>query len=224
MGKKIQKDDIDHFMDNDIYIPTRTLYVGSHGSDEYGNESGTDYLMAERTWKGLHILDHIDANGNKTEKKDRSHPIIIIMNNIGGDEYHGMGGIYDAIADCKNHVTIKIYGYAASMGSIVVHSADDILMSQNSRMLLHYGTVNCSPEAHAKDTYAMVEEAKKFDKLMETIYLNRIKAVKPKFTLKKVQEMIIFDKWLDAEQALALNLIDGIIINGGDIKRRDKGE
>lgn len=198
--KRFQKDDIDHFLDNDVYLPTRTLWMGSCGDND-GEESGTDYLMAERMIKNLHILDNM-AGSNK--------PITIIMNNIGGDEYHGMA-IFDAIKACQNHITIKIYGHAMSMGSIIIHAADEILMSKNSKMLLHYGTASVDSHSHAKDTYAAVDDAKKFDKLMEDIYLDKIKVKHPKYTRVQLKKFMAYDKYLSADEALDLGLIDGII-------------
>ena len=36
---KFKKDDVDQFMDNDIYLPTRTIYMGSTYYDSYDGES-----------------------------------------------------------------------------------------------------------------------------------------------------------------------------------------
>ncbi len=70
------RDDLDRFHDYSIYIPTRTIYMGSEEHDLVEGESGTDGAMAERVIKNLHILDSI-----------AEAPIQILMNNIGGDEY-----------------------------------------------------------------------------------------------------------------------------------------
>jgi hypothetical protein len=62
---KYTRDDIDKFHDYDIYIPTRTLYIGP------SNEDGiTDVIVAERLIKNLHILESLNSN-----------PITILMNN-----------------------------------------------------------------------------------------------------------------------------------------------
>jgi ATP-dependent protease ClpP protease subunit len=107
---RIKRDDITHFIDEDIYLPTRTLYMGSTGDND-GLENGVNYSMAERMIKGLHILD-----SSATEQ-----PITIIMNNLGGDFVHGMA-IYDAIKICRNHITIKVFGHAMSMGAIILQA------------------------------------------------------------------------------------------------------
>ena len=224
---KLTKDDIDHFMDNEIYLPTRTIWMGSANADEDG-ESGVDYVMAERTIKTLHILDNFDGPSRNGEK-----PIHIMMNNVGGDVVHGMA-IYDGIEGCKNHVTIKVYGHAMSMGSIILQAADKRTMTKNSRIMIHYGYAGFS--AHAKTTYQWNDESKKYDKWMEDLFLEKMdgrkitvgkylamvgkkgeipngnaKNKKIEIDREKLQVMLDFDTIIDAETALELNLIDEII-------------
>jgi len=223
---KFKKDDIDQFMDNDIYIPTRTIYMGSVFATEDG-ESGTDHAMAESVIKALHILDNQDDHSRKGNR-----PINIIMNNIGGDEYHGMA-IFDAIQNCKNHITIRVHGHAMSMGSIILQAADERVMTRNSRIMIHYGTFGIYD--HSKISYKWTDEGKKFDIMMEDLFLDKIGDRKislehyltligrqeeiPKGNAKKkmveidrerLRRMLDYDTFIDAETALQLNLIDKI--------------
>lgn len=200
MSKRFNRDDIDKFLDYEIYVPSRTVYMGSVKVDDDGNESGTDAAMAERTIKSLHVLESLAPNGDQ--------PINIIMNNPGGCEYSGLA-IYDAIKACKNHVTIKVFGHAMSMGSVILQAADDRVMSPNSRMMIHYGTWGISD--HPKIVYKWAEEGKKFDSIMEQIYMEKILAKNPGFKLKKLQEMLNFDTFLTAKEAVALGLADSVL-------------
>ena len=128
MTKRVNRDDIDKLHDYDVYIPTRTIYVGSiHVSDE--GESGTDAHMAERLLKNIHILEALNKD-----------PITIIFNNIGGDVNHGLA-IYDGIKNSECHITIKVFGHAMSMGSIILQAADERLMSPNASQMIHYGKI-----------------------------------------------------------------------------------
>jgi ATP-dependent protease ClpP protease subunit len=220
-----KKDDIDKFIDYDIYLPTRTIYMGSISSDESGNEIGVDHILAERCLKTLHILDTQAPAGDK--------PITIIMNNYGGDVRHGMA-IYDAIKDCKNHVTIKVYGGAMSMGSIILQAADRRIMSQNSRLMIHYGIHGHVD--HAKITSKWQKEADRFDRFMEDLYLQKMegksltlkdyltaigkeddipsgngKNKQINITRKQLEKMLNFDTIMSPKMALQLNLIDEII-------------
>lgn len=196
---KINKESIDRFYDYDIFPETRTLYMGSVSASEFEGESGTDYAMAERVIKGLHILENAAID----------KPITIIMNNLGGDPVHGMG-IYDAIKACKSHVTIIVYGHAMSMGSIILQAADTRIMAPNARMMIHYGGMSIS--GHAKIVYSAVEENKKMDTLMLDIYLERIRAIHPNYSEKKIKEKCDFDTYLGPQEALEMGLIDSILV------------
>lgn len=194
------RDDIDRFFDYNIHIPTKTLFMGSAEYSDEHEETGTDHLMAELVIKGLHLLDNVKPDTILT----------IVMNNPGGDEYHGMA-IYDAIKACKSEVHIKVLGHAMSMGSIILQAADWRIMAPNSRMMVHYGTWGHND--HTLNNYRWAEEGKKFDKWMENLYLEKIKTKKPKFTRKQLQEKMSFDLFLDAEETVLYGLADEVLVN-----------
>lgn len=194
---RINRDDVDKFHDYSIYIPTRTLFIGSHDFDE-GDESGTDGQMAERLIKNIAILSEMPGDN-----------IVIIMNNPGGDVIHGMA-IYDAIAACPKHVTIKVFGHAMSMGSIILQAADERILAPNSRFMIHYGSFGVN--AVAKTAYNWAEENKKFDGWMENMYLGKIHEKLPAFKLNKLQKMLDFDTILTPEETIALGLADKVLV------------
>jgi len=196
---RIARDDIDHWFDFGVSVPSNTLYMGSAEYDAEGErENGVDFLMAERTIKGLHLLD---------QKKDK--PITIIMNNPGGDVYHG-AAIYDAIKGCKNHITIKVYGHAMSMGSIILQAADERIMAPNSKFMIHYGTWGING-SHTKTFQKWAEECKRYDKWMIDMYLERIREKHPKYSRKKVDEMCNFDTILTAKETVDLGFADKVL-------------
>jgi ATP-dependent Clp protease protease subunit len=196
MSKRVNRDDIDKFHDYSLYIPSRTVYMGSETADD-GAESGVDYGMAQRQIKNLHILDVASAD-----------PITIIMNNPGGDMFHGLA-IYDAIKACRSHVTIKVFGHAMSMGSIILQAADTRVMAANSSQMIHYGQVSVDNEA--KTTYKTVDEYKRIDKLMEKMYLSKIQKKQPLFTIARLRAMLNNDTFLTAQQSVDLGLADEIL-------------
>ena len=226
---KFKKDDVDQFIENDIYLPTRTIYMGSTSSDLYEGESGVDFSMAEKVIKTLHILDNQDFESRKGNK-----PITIIMNNPGGEVYHGLA-IYDAIRNCKNHVTIKVYGHAMSMGSWILQAADHRVMTENSRIMIHYGYDGTNTHSKTFQKYAL--EGEKVNELMENVFLEKIsnnKITQEEYFMligkekkalnlhssskrklmeidrEKLESMLNFDTFIDAKMALKLNLIDEI--------------
>ena len=194
MGRST-KDDIQKFHEFDVCPTDSTLYLGSCNADEEG-ESGVDYLMAERIIKNLHLLD----------KKDSI--ITIKMNVVGGDVYHGLA-IYDAIRSCKNTVRIIAYGHVMSMGSLIFQAGDERIMTRHARMMLHFGETSVS--GHNLNFYKNSEELKKLDKIVNNIYLEKIKIKHPKFSLKKLENMISFDHYLGSDEAITLGLCDSIL-------------
>lgn len=197
VSKKFVKEDIDRFHDYSIHIPTRTIFMGSEDYDLEFGESGTDGLMAERTIKNLHLLEALNAD-----------PITILMDNIGGDEYHGFA-IYDAIAACKSLVTIKVFGHAMSMGSIILQAADERIMAPTSRQMIHYGTWGVHD--HAKTAQQWAKEGQKIDEWMENMYLQRIQVKAPDFSLAKLKKMLDHDTFLTARESVNLGLADKIL-------------
>jgi len=197
MAKRISKDDTDRFHDYSLYIPQRILYMGSESVSAYEGEPGTDTFMAERQIKNLLILDTLSQD-----------PITIIMNNIGGDVNHGLA-IYDAIISCKSHVTIKVFGNAASMGSVILQAADERIMSPNSIQMIHYGYLGL--DGHAKTAYKIADENKRIDKWMEKIYLQKIQEKQPHFSLQRLQRMLEHDTFLTSHQSVELGLADKVL-------------
>lgn len=196
MSKRVNRDDIDKFHDYGLYLPTRTIHMSSEEYSLDDGESGVDGKMAERVVKNLYVLESINQE-----------PITILMNNIGGDEYHGMA-IYDAIKLCKSHVTIKVRGHAMSMGSIILQAADERIMAPSSRMMVHYGTWGYY--GHAKTAQKWATEGQFQDAQMEKIYMERILEKDPTFSLTKLKKMCDHDTFMSAAEAVKLGLADKI--------------
>jgi ATP-dependent protease ClpP protease subunit len=190
MGK-INRDDIDKLYDYGIHIPTKTLITVGDSDEE----------VAANVMKGLHILDSIRPDD----------PLIIKLNNCGGDEHHGMA-IYDAIRDCASQVHIIGMGNVHSMGSVIFQAADLRIIAPNARQLIHYGTpLHADPDLHAKAQWSWTKECKKYSAWMEQMYLEKIREKIPTFKLKKLQDMLNFDTVLDARESVSLGLADKIL-------------
>lgn len=200
MSKRVIRDDIDKLHDYGIWVPSRIIYIGSESSDGDSNEGGVDFLMAEKAVKNLLILDSAS-----------SEPITIILNNPGGDFYHGMA-IYDAIKKCQSHVTARVFGYAMSMGSIILQAADERIMSPGSRQMIHYGQE--SFDGHSKTARKWLIESDKINDWMEQVYLTRLREKNPKFTLKRLKSMLDHDTFLTAQESVELGLADKVSKEG----------
>lgn len=193
---RINRDDVDKLYDYDLYIPSRTIYMGSVQSDMSDGESGVEAIMAERVIKALHLLDQ------------KEEPITIIMNNPGGDWYHGMA-IYDAIKACKSHITIKVYGMAMSMGGVILQAADERIMAPNSRFMMHYGSMGLET-THSKVFDKWSEENKRINKEMEDLLLDKIRQKHPNFTKQQLEKLLDYDTILTAQETVNMGLADSI--------------
>ena len=153
---KLTKDYIDRWLSNNVDTINRTIYMGSIPNSE-NTESGVDAFMAESIIKSIYLLETQNAE-----------PITILMNNPGGDFFHGLA-IYDSIKAAKSPCTIKVYGHAMSMGSLILQAADHRIMMPNSKFMIHYGY-----DTHDNNTRTVMkwmDESKRLAYFMENVYL-----------------------------------------------------
>ncbi len=186
------RESIDRFFDYDIHVESRTIYLGTVGIDEDGADNGVDACLAERAVKALWMLG--------TSKK----PINIILNNIGGDWYHGMA-IYDAIKACQCQVKIQVYGSAMSMGSVILQAAHRRIMHPHSTLMVHDGYDGMG-WVTPKTFEAWALESKRLRRKMYDIYAERSK--KP---WSYWEQRCANDYILSAERAVEEGLADEVI-------------
>lgn len=195
---RIKRDDIDRFFAYNIDPCTKTLYLGSALTFDDGSEGGVDHELAELVIKGLHVLD----------LSRHDDPIKIIMNNPGGDEYHGLA-IYDAIKDCQSEVHIKIYGQCMSMGAWVMQAADRRIMSPNSRLMIHVGYMGLDVN-HPEINKAWMKQYERDEIVFEDLLLDRIREKHPNYSREQVKKLIMFDAILMPQEAVDLGLADEV--------------
>ena len=127
------------------------------------------------------------------------------MNNPGGDEYHGYA-IFDAVKESKAPVHIKVYGYAMSMGSIILQAGDRRILSPNATLMLHCGSWEGNGDARDFESYQ--KENSRHIKLMEDIYLSRMRERNRHYSVNQLRELLKTDKFLNAKEAIDLGLAD----------------
>ena len=196
--------DINTFMGASIAVPTRSIYMGSveavggQASGETDGEPGPDFRMAERLIKGIHILDSMNHE-----------PITVHMNNLGGDEYHGLG-IYDSIITAKSAVDIKVYGHAMSMGSVILQAGRRRLMMPNSTVMVHMGWIETL--INQRDIKANTKEWERINDLISNIYLNRMREKNPRYSMNRLKDLLSTDRYLSPTEAVEIGLADEVII------------
>lgn len=145
--------------DYSIHVATRQLFVAPENDDAESAE--VDHKMAERLIKNLKILDSLGHD-----------PILIHMITCGGDWNYGMA-MYDAIKYSQSYITTLSYAHARSMSSIIIQAADCRLLMPSTTFMVHQGTLGY--DGSYLSSISSVEQAKKDDKIMMDIYLNKCK-------------------------------------------------
>lgn len=123
---RYSNNDINEWFEHSVDLKGRRIYLSSVTFDSDGNEEGVNSLMVEFAIKSLELM------------KSRRKRVLIIMNNIGGDELHGLA-IYDAIRDFPVPVDIEVYGHAMSMGAVILQAGRKRLLHPNSTLMIHEG-------------------------------------------------------------------------------------
>ncbi len=191
MAKRTNLDDIELFHEKGIHVPSRTLILNldsssGDGGVEIGPESASQLLA------NLHALTAISKD-----------PIKILLNCPGGSVVDGMA-IYDAIACNPCHITIEVFGQAASMGLIILQAADHRVGAPWSRYLAHDGEDGYA--GHARDFEVNAAEGRVYRLAAYDILSKRTGKPKNYWARKMAR-----DYYMSAQQALTENLIDEII-------------
>jgi ATP-dependent Clp protease protease subunit len=157
----------------------------------------TVYIYDEISWFGIDAKEFVKDFNNIT-----ASTIHIRINSPGGSVFDGTT-IYNTIKQHKSKTIIHIDGLAASIASVIAMAADEVLMAENSFMMIHepfslvIGT--------AQD---MRDEANLLDKVGGTIaktYMNKTGKEE-----NEIKDMMSGETWMTAQEALDNGFIDAI--------------
>lgn len=161
----------------------------SETSDVYlFNDIGTFGITAQS------FIDEIKEYDNKE--------LNIHINSLGGEVFEGMA-IYSIIQRRKAKTTVYIEGIAASIASVIALAADEVIMSENSLLMIHNAWGGT--QGDARD---MRKQADVLDKITNEIAEVYVK--KTKIPYDKVIEMMNEETWLTAKEAVALGFVNSI--------------
>jgi len=202
----LTREQIDYFYNRNIDLRNRVIYFGPWQPNEQimGDETIDNYewtvndYSAQNLIKSLYILE----NAKKA-------PIEIIWSSHGGYWEAGIA-IFDFIKQMKSPVTIKSYGRIRSMGALILQAAKYRWLSSNCYFMIHYGTSGIETK-HDKDAIREARHLQKCDEIMESILLQRIKEKHKRFTLDRLREYMVYDKYLSPREAVAVGLADKVM-------------
>lgn len=174
---------------DDDSVPAKKKYVEISIYDEIGKSFWDDNALSAK-----------DFISNLAEMGDDFEDIQLRINSPGGDVFDGVA-IHNALKNHKAKVTAHIDGIAASIASYIAMAADEIVMPQNSFMLLH----NASGLAMgtAEDMRAVAADLERIDKSITATYSARSGQ-----TPAKMRSLMKEDRLMDAKEAKGLGLAD----------------
>lgn len=120
----------------------------------------------------------------------------------GGDVFTGFQ-IYNMLARHTAHKVVTVEGIAASMASVIAMAGDEVVMPENSMIMIHDPTGGVS---------GSVEEIASFAEAMAKMRTNIVNAYRARTGLssKQVRDMMAKTSWLDATEAKQLGFADSI--------------
>lgn len=129
----------------------------------------------------------------------------IYLSSPGGNVIAG-SEIFTTLKNYKHGVTIKITGMAASAATVIASAGDETLMSPTASYMIH----NASGAAGGNNQVMkhMAEVLEGVDSTIANAYV--LKSGKPGFVFR---ELMAKETWFTAEEALNMNLIDGIMFD-----------
>jgi ATP-dependent Clp protease protease subunit len=187
MARGTKRDTFEVFFEQGIDLANRTMLVWGAVDEE----------LLKRTVMGLHVLG-------------TSGPICILLNSTGGDVEPGLA-IYDVISRHDSPITIRVIGEALSMGCVILQAGDIREATERSSLLYHVGEESYGPD-HPHNIKALMQFRSKLDDMIDNIMLDRINEKHPDepWSMAKFRKNQLFDRYLTAEEAVELGLIDRI--------------
>jgi len=135
-------------------------------------------------------------------KEYEDKELAIHINSLGGEVFDGMA-IYSIIQRRKAKTTVYIEGIAASIASVIALAADEVIMSENSLLMIHNAWGGSSGDASE-----MRKQADVLDKISNEIAEIYVK--KTNLPYDEIIRMMSEETWLTAEEAVALGFVDSI--------------
>jgi len=128
----------------------------------------------------------------------------IRLNSPGGDVFDGVA-IYNQIRSFarKTGANVRMFvdGWAASIASIIMMAGDEIIMGEGTTVMIHKPwTMTVGDASEHEDTIMRLD---KIEDNMIDIYRRKSNASREEF-----EKMLKAETWLNAEEAIALNLVD----------------
>ena len=166
--------------------------------------------ISDCTWLG----DEITPAMFRDELTKVSGNLTVWINSPGGDCISA-SQIYTMLRSHKGKVTVKIDGIAASAASVVAMSGDETMISPTGYLMIH------NPMTLASGNKSDMEKAiALLDEIKEGIINAYVR--KTGLSRNKISKLMDDETWLNAEKALQLGFVDGILFDEKEPQESDE--
>lgn len=128
--------------------------------------------------------------------------ITVYLNTVGGSFYDGLP-IYNTLKQHKAHVTVKVMGYALSMGSVIMLAANVVEAAENSLIMMHRAQGGVWGDADDMTHAAQILQ--KHEQAVLPEYMRRMGKSE-----QEVKALLQAETWFNAADAKAAGLVDVI--------------
>jgi len=179
---------------------TRTIFLGDIPfGDSTDGLSERKENMPERFLLGIHLL-----------RNSGTRPITVMINSDGGGLGHAFA-IYDMLRECPCEIRVRVYGSALSSAALILQAGDVRQIAPHARVMLHYGSEEVQTDTPHVVRNRIGQESVRVARLMEDVFLERMRRVNPACTRAHVKKILEVDTYYSAEEAVEMGLADEII-------------
>ncbi|MGG5359345.1 head maturation protease, ClpP-related [Enterococcus sp. DIV0240a] len=124
------------------------------------------------------------------------------INSPGGSVFEGIA-IGNMLKQHKAHVVAHVDALAASIASVIVASCDEVVMPENSMLMIH------NPWSVVMgNSNDLRKKADDLDKIAESSVITYLSKAGDKLTEEKIKEIMDKETWLSAQEAYEYGLCD----------------
>ncbi|MCM1506959.1 MAG: Clp protease ClpP [Ruminococcus flavefaciens] len=157
--------------------------------------------IADESWWG----DEITPAMFRDELSKVKGNLTVWLNSPGGDCFSA-SQIYTMLRNHNGKVTVKIDGIAASAASVVAMAGDETFISPTGMVMIH------NPMTFASGNKSDMEKAiTVLEEVKESIINAYVR--KTGLSRNKISRLMDDETWLNAEKALQLGFVDGILFD-----------
>lgn len=172
------------FLEKGIDLVGRRMIVGVPYM-EHNTENDVSFPLAANFFTGLYALENFYVPG--VGKPIKEHIDIEFMS-YGGDVYTSLS-VYDRLVTSSCKIHMSVYGPCMSGGSIILQASDRRFISDNSRLMLHYGFMSDEGTSDPRRICEMLREDEHAMNVLVNIYYSRGRA--KKLTKRMLKEKIL---------------------------------